>query len=1218
MLVNFLARMPGRLGDAQKVLETPWKPAKPLRAWESMQQKQIEFVEQARLNLVRLAALEAVTEPAERKKQIEIVEAAYKQMASVPDIVNTIPVWLLRVEAGLALARDDINGGIVKLDSALSRVPAEGGDVDTRVEILQDLSQAYVKINQTGSARPLLQELVQRRPANVQARVRYADVLITEQRYDEAKEQLDVLRRGLPDNVVVERMYVRLLGLRPAGLREQYARYPEETREQRVIKLTAAGGLGDTPEILRLSKLMLEADPGDVDAAVIHVQARAREDRAAAAAVLETALKAKPDDKRLAALRDALAAETPEAQAELLRANVEKIADPYEKEIARAELARRAGKPDEAVALLRKAQAIKPDEQRAYEIEFNLLIAQSKFDEAARAVDALGRVNADQTFGELTRARLSVAKAAALTTEDERKKAQLAALEEATVVTQKYPQIAAATLLRAQLLQQLNRLDEAITQYTAVLTRTPTNVEALRGSIQSLLMLDRRAEAKKQIDEAIRIAPNDPALRRLELVYNINFGDMPRAIAALEDDLKQRPTDPQAWGQLGEVYTTAATLRGGKNDPAGEKDLLQKAADLYAKAVPLFPEDLRFAGLYAGVQRRLGNADEAEKVFKQLTETNAWKDRHEAHQLLADQYTRSNKLDLAESVLVDILNRFDPPPTQPLIALSQVYVRLNRVNDALAVLERKKSDPAVARQRIELLLVNNQLDAARAAIEEALAGKPTPELYVTAAVVELRNNQIDKADGFIAAALRDRPGDAAALYYRAQIRLSRTPPQTSEAIADLTQVVQLSPGNAEARITLANQFLLRRERDKAIEQLQAGWDANRSSKPIFLPLVSQLLETGRAKEAERVVGQAKEIPAMAADQDVILAEANVALATGNNNKAVETAKKAYAVAPSNAALRDRYYDLLLRAKSYRDVLRDSDAVVKADASLWTVHRQRGIAMRRLADPAADKEFALAFDGALKARNLNGVRLVTGTVAEELGAKAAATLLEPVIGSDVALRMILAETYQKSGDAPAAVAQYERSLEDRSRLSPDQVKTLLAAVGGAYLQLSPQAVDKARRAYEELLTYTPDDLMLLNNLAFVLTLPGSGGNPADALKYSEKAYALSKAQPPSDQMYYIWDTHGWALVQNNRRDEGVSVLREAAANARFPDVHLHLAEALLAGNDTDNAELALEKARRAIEDAEAAKGHVDAGWRPKYEQLSLDLAAKRKNALGAAN
>jgi tetratricopeptide (TPR) repeat protein len=248
----------------------------------------------------------------------------------------------------------------------------------------------------------------------VQARVRLAEVLMTEQRFDEAKVQLDVLRQGLPGNVAVERMYARLLAQRPNELRAQYAKYAEETREQRVVKLGAAGQLGDAAEVLRLSKLMLASDPGDVDAVDVYVRTIARQDRDAAGAALDAALKAKPDEPRLVALQSALAATTPEEVNALVEANVEKL-PPYEKEIARAELLRRQNKIDEAVALLRQAQAIKPDEQRAYEIEFNLLVAQGKFDEAGKTVDALGRVNADQTFGELTRARLNVARAASLT-----------------------------------------------------------------------------------------------------------------------------------------------------------------------------------------------------------------------------------------------------------------------------------------------------------------------------------------------------------------------------------------------------------------------------------------------------------------------------------------------------------------------------------------------------------------------------------------------------------------------------------------------------------------------------------------------------------------------------------------------------------------------------------------------------------------------------------
>jgi hypothetical protein len=48
ILANFLARQPGRLADAQKVLETSWQPTKPLRATASRMQKQIGYLEQAR------------------------------------------------------------------------------------------------------------------------------------------------------------------------------------------------------------------------------------------------------------------------------------------------------------------------------------------------------------------------------------------------------------------------------------------------------------------------------------------------------------------------------------------------------------------------------------------------------------------------------------------------------------------------------------------------------------------------------------------------------------------------------------------------------------------------------------------------------------------------------------------------------------------------------------------------------------------------------------------------------------------------------------------------------------------------------------------------------------------------------------------------------------------------------------------------------------------
>jgi Flp pilus assembly protein TadD len=214
-------------------------------------------------------------------------------------------------------------------------------------------------------------------------------------------------------------------------------------------------------------------------------------------------------------------------------------------------------------------------------------------------------------------------------------------------------------------------------------------------------------------------------------------------------------------------------------------------------------------------------------------------------------------------------------------------------------------------------------------------------------------------------------------------------------------------------------------------------------------------------------------------------------------------------------------------------------------------------------------------------------------------------------------MVLADLYQADGNAAAAVEQYERVNADRSRLSPDQLKSLLQSMGSAYLQLSPSAADKARKTYEELLPLMPNDMLLLNNLAYVNITPGSGGTAADALKYSQQAYELSLKRPQDEQALYVWDTYGWVLVQNNRREEGLDVLRRTAAMARFPDVHLHLAEALLMAGDIDGADLALSGAKRAIETIERDKRPLDSTLRPKLDQLTADVAAKRKNAVGLA-
>ena len=94
--------------------------------------------------------------------------------------------------------------------------------------------------------------------------------------------------------------------------------------------------------------------------------------------------------------------------------------------------------------------------------------------------------------------------------------------------------------------------------------------------------------------------------------------------------------------------------------------------------------------------------------------------------------------------------------------------------------------------------------------------------------------------------------------------------------------------------------------------------------------------------------------------------------------------------------------------------------------------------------------------------------------------------------------------------------------------------------------------EAAAEYESLLERSPENALVLNNLAWLRHKLGVPG----ALGLAERAYALNGRSPD------VADTYGWILVSEQRLDEGVELLRRAAARKQDdPDLIYRLAFAL---------------------------------------------------------
>lgn len=113
-------------------------------------------------------------------------------------------------------------------------------------------------------------------------------------------------------------------------------------------------------------------------------------------------------------------------------------------------------------------------------------------------------------------------------------------------------------------------------------------------------------------------------------------------------------------------------------------------------------------------------------------------------------------------------------------------------------------------------------------------------------------------------------------------------------------------------------------------------------------------------------------------------------------------------------------------------------------------------------------------------------------------------------------------------------------------------------------------EKAIERYRRILDLSPDNAVVLNNLAYALAVHKN--SIEEALPLAEKAYKLSNKNPN------LADTLGWILHLAGQDDKAIEYLEEAArANIPNAQIHLHFAIVSAATGNTLQAEIALERA-----------------------------------------
>jgi len=183
-----------------------------------------------------------------------------------------------------------------------------------------------------------------------------------------------------------------------------------------------------------------------------------------------------------------------------------------------------------------------------------------------------------------------------------------------------------------------------------------------------------------------------------------------------------------------------------------------------------------------------------------------------------------------------------------------------------------------------------------------------------------------------------------------------------------------------------------------------------------------------------------------------------------------------------------------------------------------------------------------------------------------------------------------------GDFKGAAEDGERMRTDPANQSPARKAPILRALADVYQNQTPPNYNLARDRYRELLSISKEDLISLNNVAYMLAELVEPADPQGAKVYSKMAY--EQTQHANEPNTYVMDTHGWILVLCGGRDllEGKNILHAVVdANPQLIEGRYHLGEAYLRQEAPQyaDAEKELGEARRLIEEEEKLGGTVDA-------------------------
>jgi cellulose synthase operon protein C len=693
------------------------------------------------------------------------------------------------------IAQRDYSGAETAFHAALKRNPEFAAAT-------RDLAKLYLVTARTDDAKKVYGDLLAKKPDDVSALLGLADIAITEKKWSEAIDYINRARTAAPNDPTAG---IKLVGVyetqqdwnkAKAIAGELVAQFPRDVNVQ-IAQATAFLGSGDTKNAISSYRRAYEITPNSIPilSRYVALLTSAKELREARTVVQE-AVTRNPRNALLKGDLIRLEADIDGLDAALAKARDLKKDDPENSiyDLVSAELYEKAGRPQDAIALLETAVAARPSDD-------GLAIALS------RLYTGVG----------------------------DRKKAE-AVLTRRLAADPKSLTVRAAL---ARLYQTTGRIDDAKKSYEELLSQSPTDVAALLGLAEIAVVQKRFAEATDYITRARAAAPNDPAPGLLLVnMYGLQQ-DWKQAASAAAELVSQFPANVEVLDARGRVQIAARDTDG--------------ALSTYKRALELAPDSGPILSRYAALLKEAKNFQEERTVLQAALERDPKNTSLKGELIRVEADIGGLEAGLAKARR---FANDDPGNSVYDVVSAELYENAGRRREAIALADQvAATQPTDDNLTLALFRLYTRVDDPTKA-ERVLNARlqADPKDFAIRSVLAGSYLEQKKYDPAIAEYIRlvtERPADPAALnnlawLYQRQGNLPKARELAERAVA-------AAPAAAQIDDTLGWILLAQGETDKAVARLSAANSAAPRNPDIQYHLAVALQRVGRRADAQAML-----------------------------------------------------------------------------------------------------------------------------------------------------------------------------------------------------------------------------------------------------------------------------------------------------------------------------------------------------------------------------